>query len=209
MKRGLLLAAGLVALAAAWLSPLPQLAAASFAAHMSMHVTVVAAAAPLIAGALAGSRWDPSVRWPALFAPLLASLIELLVVWGWHAPALHALARHSSSALAIEQASFLAAGLLLWIGALGGTASQRLARAAAGVVALLLTSMHMTLLGALLALAPRALYVHAEVTSALPDQQLGGVIMLAAGGVAYLIGGLGVAARLLRGDGPPVREAPA
>lgn len=209
MKRGLLLVAGLVALAAAWLGPLPQLAAASFAAHMSMHVTVVAVAAPLIAAGLAGSRWDPSIRWPAVFAPLLASLIELLVVWGWHAPALHALARHSSSALVIEQASFLAAGLLLWIGALGGTASQRPQRAAAGVVGLLLTSMHMTLLGALLALAPRALYAHAGATSPLPDQQLGGTIMLAAGGIAYLIGGLGIAAQLLREDRRPTPEATA
>ena len=67
---------------------------------------------------------------------------------------------------------------------------------ATGVAALLLTSMHMTLLGALLALAPRPLYhTHA---AALADQQLGGALMLAVGGAVYLGGGLLLAATLVR-----------
>ncbi|HSQ13233.1 MAG TPA: cytochrome c oxidase assembly protein, partial [Candidatus Deferrimicrobium sp.] len=70
----------------------------------------------------------------------------------------------------------------------------------------LLTSMHMTLLGVLLALAPRPLFAHdtADAThalyslAALADQQLGGAIMLLVGGVAYLAGGLWLTAGLLR-----------
>jgi putative membrane protein len=66
--------------------------------------------------------------------------------------------------------------------------------------------MHMTLLGALLALTPRPLYTHmagfAGLTP-LQDQQWGGVIMLVVGGVAYLLGGLWLTAGLLRG---PVLE---
>ena len=80
-------------------------------------------------------------------------------------------------------------------------------RAAAGVVALLLTSMHMTLLGALLALSPRPLYAHAgHGPSALDEQHLGGAIMLGVGGVSYLAGGLWLSVRLLHLRGPAGRE---
>ena len=78
-----------------------------------------------------------------------------------------------------------------------GTAHRR----AAGVVGLLLTSMHMTLLGALLALAPRPLYAHADGFAGLTpleDQHLGGAIMLLVGGVSYLLGGLWLMVGLLK-----------
>jgi putative membrane protein len=68
-------------------------------------------------------------------------------------------------------------------------------------LALLLTSMHMTLLGALLALPPRALYSHHAEGGALTpleDQHLGGAIMLVAGGIAYLAGGLALTVEILR-----------
>jgi putative membrane protein len=196
MMRPLLLAAGLGALAAAWLGPLPALAPHRFSAHMAMHLGVVAVAAPLIAAAVAGSALDPAGRWPALFVPVPAAILELAVVWGWHAPALHHAARHSTPGLVAEQASFLAAGLLVWCAACGGPPARRAERTLAGVMALLLTSAHMTLLGALLALAPRPLYAAGDAV-ALADQQAGGVLMLLVGGVAYLAGGLGLSARLL------------
>jgi putative membrane protein len=133
--------------------------------------------------------------------------VELLVVWIWHAPVLHHAARQSAAWFSIEQTTFLSSGLLLWLSAFGGEQSERGNRTAAGVVALVLTSMHMTLLGALLALPPRPLYMHASDSSALTplqDQHLGGAIMLLVGGLAYLAGGLWLAARLLRS-----RESPA
>ena len=81
-----------------------------------------------------------------------------------------------------EQAGFLAAGLQLWLAVLGGSGSVREWRAASGIGALLFTSIHMTLLGALFAVTPRPLYVHAahqvSMAAALSDQHLGGEIML-------------------------------
>ena len=202
MIRRILLLSGVAALAAAWLGPLPELARQSFAAHMTLHMTVVAVAAPLVAIGLAGTAADPVRRMPGLFAPLPAALIELLVVWSWHAPVFHAAARHATHMLVIEQASFIAAGLLLWLAVLGGDREDQRARLGAGVGALLFTSMHMTLLGALFALANRPLFAHAftgpAALSPLPDQQLGGTIMLLVGGASYLAGGLGLTARLLR-----------
>lgn len=59
--------------------------------------------------------------------------------------------------------------------------------------------MHMTLLGALLVLAPSDLY--AEICGrdpSLSGQQLGGILMLAIGTPIYLVGALVLAARVVR-----------
>jgi len=206
MRRGSLIL-GLGVLAAAWLGPLPSLASGSFAAHMTMHIAVVAVAAPLLAFAMAGTLGDPVRTMPKVIAPIPASMIELMVVWAWHTPALHHAARHDHAALLLEQATFVVAGLLLWIAAIGGDPEQRRVRAGGGVAALLLTSMHMTLLGALLVLANRPLFhVASSGASSLADQQLGGVIMLLVGGASYLLGGLGLTAVALRARHAPARR---
>jgi putative membrane protein len=198
--RSALFIGGVSTLAAAWLGPLPAAAPRFFSAHMLMHMAVVAIAAPLMAAAIAGGRFDPARRCPLVFSAVPASVLELIVVSVWHAPDFHHVARASHAGLIAEQSMFLAAGLLMWISAFGGAPGLP-GRVGSGIVALLLTSMHMTLLGALLALAPRPLYVHMATSSshdaALAQQQLGGVLMLAIGGTSYLAGGLVLAARLL------------
>lgn len=189
---------GLVLLAPIWAGPLLDAWRDSFAAHMLAHMGVVAIAAPLIAIGLS-DRLPPV----ATFTPLLASLVELIVVWGWHAPAARLWAESSTFATILEQASFLAAGLFLWLSCIG----QREAPAhdASGAFALLLTSIHMTLLGALLSLASRALYGSDDVTcfglilNAGQDQALGEVMMLTIGAAVYLAGGVFLLGRLLSG----------
>lgn len=176
------LVAGIVLLGALWLGPLPSLARQSFAAHMTMHMGVVAVAAPLFAMAIGR-------RAPAWLAPVPLSVVELAIVWAWHAPALHHAARHTPAVMAVEQAMFLAAGVVVWWSSLQSRAQ--------GIVALLLTSMHMTLLGALLALTPRSLFGH-QGAGALDDQHLGGAIMLLIGGASYLAGGLFLTMQLLQ-----------
>jgi putative membrane protein len=199
MRLTFLILGGLT-LAVTW-DMLPRLAPLAFYVHMTMHMGVVAVAAPLLALGVAGGRLDPVSRAPKFFAPIPISLLELVVVWAWHAPGLHHAARHSLTWLLAEQSMFLACGLLLWLSALGGKSPQDPNRTAAGVVGLLLTMMHMVLLGALLALTPRPLYAHGESHSELTpleDQHLGGAIMLVGGGVSYLLGGLWLTVRLLR-----------
>jgi putative membrane protein len=201
--RRVFLICGCLALVAAWCGPLPQLARQAFWAHMTMHMGVVAVAAPLLALGMAGGRLDPVRQVSGLFAPVPASALELVVVWAWHTPALHHVARHGLAGLVAEQGMFLLAGLLVWLSAFGGDAWQRGNRTAAGIVGLLLTAMHMTLLGALLALTSRPLYAHTEgFTGAgltpLEDQHLGGAIMLLVGGLSYLCGGLWLTVGLLR-----------
>jgi putative membrane protein len=190
MRAGLC-GAGLAVLTFAWTGA-AMVAPGPFSAHMLAHIALVAIAAPLLAGAVTGLRVDPARFAPRVFAPIPASMLELVIVWAWHVPALHVAARAQTAPYVAEQASFLAAGLLLWLAAL---------RTGAGVVALLFTSMHMTLLGALFALSPRVLYAEGHghaAAAALADQHLGGVIMLIVGGGADLAGGLWVTRRLLR-----------
>ena len=197
-------------LAIAWSGAAAPLAPGPFSAHMIAHVAVMALAAPLLAIAAAGTRADPTRRWPLLAAPIAAMLAELVVVWGWHLPLLHHAARASAWAWVAEQASFLAVGLALWLAVLGGGAEDRRPQLASGVIALLLTSMHMTLLGVLITLAPRALYDHyGAATAALTDQQVAGMVMLFGGATSYLAGGLWLVHRLLQGPqgGEGVRHA--
>jgi putative membrane protein len=200
---------GLAVLAAVWLGPLPKLAGQAFFAHMLMHMGVVAVAAPFLALGVAGGRWDLARKAPRLFAPIQASILELVIVWTWHAPVLHHAARHGTSMFILEQGMFLAAGVFVWLSAFGGDLLSRPGRTAAGVLALLLTAMHMTLLGALLALSPRPLYIHMQgygELTALDDQHLGGAIMLLIGGIAYLLGGLWLTFRLLHDPLPAAQE---
>jgi putative membrane protein len=203
-----LIGSGIAVLCFAWFGPWRELAQEGFVWHMAMHVSVVAVASPLIAAGLAGAA---GLRIPRfLLAPVPASLFEFVVVWGWHFPALHHLARSSSGALVAEQACFLGAGLLLWTSALRSAHDDG---RGAGILALLLTSMHMILLGTLLALAPRPLYHDGDALAAgalLVDQQLGGMLMLAGGGVPYLLGALWLVWGLLQAPqtaaAPPARS---
>jgi putative membrane protein len=199
------LTAGIVVLVAGW-----SVATAGYGitGHMLAHMAAVAIGAPLVACGVAGTRLDPATRWPAVITPLPMSVIELFVVWGWHLPAARALADGQFAGLALEQAMFAVAGLLLWSACLGTVAVGSAARRASGVIALLLTMMHMTLLGALIALAPRTLYGSAGFIClgvALPplaDQQLGAVVMLFVGAGSYLAGGLALLSSLLRTERP-------
>lgn len=199
--RFLSLAAAVGILYAAWFGPLPELAGSSFVAHMLVHVAVVALAAPLIGAWVTAS---PGIidRIPrSLLSPIPASVFEFIVIWGWHTPMLHELARISAVAYGLEQALFVVASVLLWTSALHRGAPGN---AGPGVIALLLTSMHMILLGTLLTLAPRPLYTHAilsvgDIYAQLAAQRIGGMLMLIGGGLPYLAGGLYLVNRLLRG----------
>jgi putative membrane protein len=204
------LIAGAVILGAAW-----TLAAAGHGVtgHMASHMAAVSVAAALLALGLAGTRFDPATRWPRIVGPLPMMLVELIVVWGWHVPALRAWATDSVGGLALEQVMFATTGLLLWSACLGTRDSAQSARRAAGIIALLLTMMHMTLLGVLVAIAPRVLFAGAGLTlhgvtlTPMADQHLGGVAMLLIGAGSYLLGGLALLSRLLTSRRPSIEHS--
>lgn len=172
-------------LALAWV-PDWDVVLAPFPAHMLRHMALVSLAAPALVLALPSlTRIAPPV--------VLAAALEFAVVWGAHLPALHGAAQGSPGLFALEQAAFLAVGVAVWASALPP------GDLLPGAGALLLTSMHMTLLGALLILAPTDLY--AEICRRAPNlsgQQFGGVLMLAIGTPVYLAGGLWLTGTALR-----------
>lgn len=195
------LLAGMALLLAAWMLVALKL---GMAAHMAAHMAVVALAAPLLALGLRGTIADPALRLPRLSSPIGWSIAEGIIIWAWHVPGMRAFAMGSLAGVLLEQISFLVAGLMLWSSALGASHDSAPPRRAAGIFALLFTSMHMTLLGALIGLAPRPLYaVHATMpgegatNTYMADQQMAGVAMLVIGGAAYLAGGLAMLAELL------------
>jgi putative membrane protein len=196
MSPRLLAIAGAAILLFAWAGPLPGLVPGSFAAHMMLHMMVVGIGVPVLAFGLAPWLHRRGPLPLPLVLPVAASLLDLVVVWLWHVPALHHASRLEPLALVLEQLSFVSVALVVWLVALTGPPL-------AGALTLFFTSMHMTLLGALLGLAPRPIYEGHAATSWLgltpvADQQVGGVIMLAIGGVIYLAGGLALTARVLR-----------
>ncbi|MES2844671.1 MAG: cytochrome c oxidase assembly protein [Pseudomonadota bacterium] len=180
---------GCAVLGIAWLGPLPGLVEHSFAAHMLLHMTVVGIGVPLVALGVV-QRYRPAL--PAWLG-MGASLLDLVVIWGWHAPALHHASRTLPAALVAEQASFAAVSLALWVAALSGAALP-------GALALFVTALHMIMLGTLIALSPRALYPGhgGDAASVLADQQTGGLLMLGMGCVIYLGAALARTAVVLR-----------
>ena len=209
MSRSLTLIGTLI-LVLAWSGPLPRFVDESFTAHMLLHMAVVGIGVPILAAGLA-----PQLAGSRLFAaqialPLVVSFLDLIVVWLWHTPVLHMAARSNGMVLALEQVSFALVSLLVWLVALVAQEGRRQEAALAGALALFFTSMHMTLLGGLVALSRQPVFAHgpeatghhgaalAGAGAQLADQQLGGAIMLIIGGVIYLGGALVLFGRVLR-----------
>lgn len=196
--RHLCVAAGLLLLAIIWLAPVEALLP-RFPVHMLRHMVLVAVAAPLL---VLGFPW---LGRALAISPLLAAGLEFVLVWTWHLPAAHGLSYRSTPVFVVEQGTFLLAGLLVWAGCLRSAATHDTGEALVGAGGLLLTSMHMTLLGALLTLAPRDVYAaFCGLPSDLSAQSTGGMLMLAIGTPIYLVAGVALAARALSEQKAPI-----
>lgn len=197
--RRLALAGAADLLLLAFVSPLCALSSALFAARVTHDVLLVALAAPLLARAL-------PVPGPGAARTLpLATLVQAVVIWLWHAPGPYAAALSSDALYWVMQLSLLGGATVFWRAA-------RAAPAPAAVAALAATMVQMGLLGALITFAPQPLYApHLGATSAwglsaLEDQQLAGLIMWAPAAGLYLAAAL---LRLARWLGADPRPAPA
>jgi putative membrane protein len=175
--------AGWAITAFALLSPICALSVALFSARVAQHVVLILIAAPLLASALpqAGRR-----------RPLLAGAALSAALWFWHTPGPYAATFESDGIYWLMHATLFGGAIVFWRACLhapnGGTAA----------VALLLVAVQMSLLGALLTFAPHPLFApHLLTTEAwglsqLSDQQLGGALMWAPGGLVFLAVALGV-----------------
>jgi len=217
-------AAGWLVLAAALAPPLDPLGNRLFVAHMVQHELLMIVAAPLLVlgRPLAAWAWalpragrrsigaffrTPGWRlpWQLATGALGAWLLHALALWLWHVPALFEAALAEDAIHALQHSSFLFTALLFWWSVLG--ARTRSARGIA-LLSLFTTMVHTGALGALLTLSPSTWYPsYAESAPAfglepLEDQQLGGLVMWVPAGLAYVVCGLVLAARWLRGERP-------
>jgi cytochrome c oxidase assembly factor CtaG len=223
-------AGGWLGLFVALVSPLHRLGGVLFSAHMAQHELLMAIAAPLLvlgrplvaflwaipiswrraAGAWAGIP-PVNVTWAFLTLPLVAWTLHAIAIWLWHAPALYQATLNSEAFHTLQHVSFLGTALLFWW-ALLQTREGRLGRPTA-MLYLFTTSVHTSLLGALLAFSSALWYpLYGSSTMAwgltpLEDQQLAGLIMWVPAGLAYLVATLAIAASWLKEPAP--RPAPA
>jgi putative membrane protein len=179
------LAAGLLTLLLLELGPL--------SAQMAWHIGAMNVAAPLAALAVA-PRLPPGDRQGAFW---MVCVLQIVLLWGSHAPSFHHALMQPVVATAIHAALF-AVALAFWVLLLDSIAHS----AWQALLGLLLTGKLACLLGALLVLAPRPLYTGAE----LADQQLAGLLMVTACPLSYLVAGVVVAARLIAGAGARVAD---
>ena len=210
-------ALGIAVLLAALVSPLAALADRSFSMHMIEHEMLMVVAAPLLvrarpleawAWALSAETRDRVFRltrapvvawfWRSMIAPVSATVVHALALWIWHAPMLVVAALASEPLHVLQHVCFFASALAFWWAMFGGAARNP---GPISLACLFATMLHTSALGALLALAPSAVYGSGEPAvfglTALQDQQLGGLVMWVPGGLAYIVAGLAIVAHWL------------
>ena len=175
-----------------------------FARHMGQHILLMNVVAPLIAVVFVKSG-----RMRALVSSrflVIATVVQLSLLWGWHAPVSLDFAHRSPLFHALMQISLLATALWFWLAII----SDRSAFRWRAVFALLITGKLFCLLGVLLVFAPRLIYGgyghqpsgHFEhlvaSVDALADQHLGGLMMVVACPLTYVLAGVVIAAQGLR-----------
>jgi cytochrome c oxidase assembly factor CtaG len=184
-----------------------------FAPHMLEHELLTVVAAPLLAAGRPGVpyllalplRWRRRLGvwlvdagalriWRRLVHPAVAWALHGAALWLWHAPPLFEAALRSEAIHYLQHLTLLGTALLFWASLLPRRADMRVRVIA--VFSLFTTTLHSTLLGALLTLSPTIWYAsYAGAAppgglSALEDQQLAGLIMWVPFGVVFLIAGL-------------------
>lgn len=219
------LMAGVGVLALALGPPLHRLSESRFTAHMIQHELLMTVAAPLlVAGfplaaiarllprrmqrALGRAGWRRALAraWHVLTRPGIAFALHFAAIWAWHAPTLFDLGVTHPVVHGLQHASFVGSALLFWASVI----RPRHGGEGVAVMSLFFTTLHTTLLGALIALAERPWYLayggraEAQGYSLLADQQLGGYVMWMPGGMAYAAAAFLLVGRWLA---PPRRRA--
>jgi putative membrane protein len=211
---------GWVSLVGALVSPLHWLGEHLFSFHMIEHEILMAISAPLlVVGQPIGTfLWSlprpirvaigrylkrPAVNgvWRWLSTGRNATLLHGLAIWAWHLPVLFDAAVASVLFHRLQHLSFLVTALLFWWSVLR--------RSNCGLAAwhLFVTMLHTSVLGALMALAPRVLYDAQTATAgawgltALEDQQLAGIIMWIPAGTVYAGAALAMTSIWIRQSG--------
>ena len=212
-RRGIFFSAGVIALWIALQSPIDALASWLLAAHMTQHFLLTMIAPPLLLlgwpmpPLLSGvPRWlsrdvlGPILAWPRaqhvgrrLTHPVTGWLAMVLLTWGWHLPVTYQLALEVPAWHVVEHMCFLWGGILFWWSVVAPYPWRSPWPRIAMPLYLLSADVANTIVAAILAFAPSAIYPWYESTaptfgvSALTDQQKAAAIMWIPGQLVYLI----------------------
>ncbi|MBL8699846.1 MAG: cytochrome C oxidase assembly protein [Alphaproteobacteria bacterium] len=157
---------------------------------MLMHVTTMSVLAPAVAVMLHRPSRVGRI-WPV-------ALGQLALLWAAHLPTSSAAMAAPGHSVAVNVVMF-AVAVQFWR-ALMSQQGDFLAP----ILALVVTAKLACLLGALLVFAPRPLYVFGgDTQGALSDQQVAGLVMLAACPLSYVVVAVGFAARAIGDAGSP------
>jgi cytochrome c oxidase assembly factor CtaG len=198
--------AGWAVLVIALVSPLHEAGEQSFTMHMIEHELIMLVATLLlieadVGGVLAWGLPRPLRRvlargwttplqslWKQMTEPVTATIIQAIVMWVWHAPALFNLALESDWWHAAQHLSFVLASLLFWSAMLNPRRGGFLLSGAC----LFLTSLVEGALGALMTFSSSPWYAAyaAMGVSGIgldpeTDQQLAGLVMWVPGGLLH------------------------
>jgi putative membrane protein len=151
-------------------------------------------AAPLLAFAVVASGSGPS-RLTSGYALTAATVLQLVLLWGWHAPVALGAALETTAGHAVMQTTLLVSALWFWFAVF----ADRAALHWRALLALLVTGKLFCLLGVLLIFAPRLLYrelAHSGhmAGSPLADQHLGGLLMVVVCPLTYVLAGIVISA---------------
>lgn len=193
---------GIAILAFALLSPLDTLGDRYlFSAHMVQHMLLTMVFPPLLLVGTPGWLLRPLLRSPLVgrvarggTLPPVAFALFNGVFWIWHLPPLYDLTLHNEAIHVVEHVTFLVTATINWFPIFSPLpdALPRLSRPAQ-LLYLFLSCQPMVALGALLTFASQPLYTAYLAaprlfgTTALGDQQLGGLIMWIPGNFVYLL----------------------
>lgn len=193
-------------LALALVSPLHEGGEVSFTLHMIEHELIMLVATLLLAashagGVLAwglpeplrkglGGSWKKPLTnlWRRLTDPVVATAIQAVAMWAWHAPFLFDRALDSDAWHIAQHLSFVLASLIFWVAMLRPRRGGQLLSAAC----LFLTSLIEGALGALMSLSTSPWYsAYAAMKLSgigldpVTDQQLAGLVMWVPGGLVH------------------------
>lgn len=163
-------------------------------AHMALHIMLMNVAAPLLAAAMARNAVAHSDRAAMVW---IIAVMQMVLLWAWHAPALQQQAMQSHALQLGMHASLFLVALSFWRALLRLSPLVRWQ----AIPVLLLTGKVTCLLAALLIFAPRVLYASTHsgaahlATTTLEDQQLAGLLMITACPLSYLVAGVIFAAQ--------------
>jgi putative membrane protein len=189
---------GLLLIWIATASPLAELDHELLTAHMVQHLLLMTLAPPLILFGTPKKLLVYGVLNPALC--WLAAAAALIV---WHIPSVFMLGMRSQTWHGIEQASFLATGLLFWSPVIRPLPNNSKWPESSILLYLFLATLPCDILSGFLVFCDRVVYPvflsssHLLGMSALEDQQCAGALMWTCVTIVYLIAGTVFAVRLL------------